>query len=760
MEYHTIAETFFEEAFLNKLAMSREDLTELLHPVDWECVCAPLQPITERISCQQALDAFHPALTHMAPEPEEGWLAFAYQMAVGQLFPRPDHTHTNHQKDAALCFLHFLRTLFDEERQALPFDYWQDFDFCTEEELNDSGVAKEYRQFLRYFREEYIYEMLRLGREVTPFKTLDHIAGVHHVAMTVARAFKRGGGLIDLGLMSGAAAGHDIGKFGCRPGERVPYLHYYYSDQWFSQRKINTIGHIAANHSVWDLEIENLSSESLVLVYADFRVKQVWQNGGETAQLFTLKSAFDVILSKLDNVDAAKRKRYQYVYAKLQDFEQYLLLFGVDTSLETLGTGPLNRRDAALLNAKEVVDTLRYTAVDHNTQLMHRLGHERLFAGILEAARGEKDPARSRAYVSIFEEYFTYWSTKQKEQTLEFLYELLLLSDGDIRRQAAYLMGRILAGFLSGYKKELPKDVEPSDQEDRPFQLWDEYLERLIHPDYHLTPRQISMIRYQAKTVADALLENCSADDMPRFVEILFRHYEDPQSVDEEGAFALLDTLLNFPAERIPDLIPLMDFAVWWLNHGGVRQKAAALRLFRYLQANLPADSAVQHKIKEAVQDADYGDTTLLLFLQAHIGYRIGLDTTEIFAKLDQTEAVSNVFLDNLKSATPWVLKAVGVEYLLHQANHNPNANILHIATHFSNLIKVSENIVVRRMAGAALLTIAPKLTPERRNEIAVELSKALETGQAEISQYIPAYQGQFTLWLSPRELDEILTRC
>ncbi len=106
--------------------------------------------------------------------------------------------------------------------------------------------------------EEYLYELLRLSREATPFRTLDHIAGVHHVAMTVGRAFRAGGGLIDLGLMSGAAAGHDIGKFGCRPGERVPYLHYYYTDQWFSRRSLSTIGLIAANHSVWDLEIEEL----------------------------------------------------------------------------------------------------------------------------------------------------------------------------------------------------------------------------------------------------------------------------------------------------------------------------------------------------------------------------------------------------------------------------------------------------------------------------------------------------------------------
>ena len=118
---------------------------------------------------------------------------------------------------------------------------------------------------------------------------------------------------------------------------------------------------------------------------------------------------------------------------------------------------------------------------------------------------------------------------------------------------------------------------------------------------------------------------------------------------------------------------------------------------------------------------------------------------------------MSNVFLDNLKTATHWVLKAVGVEYLLGQVERGDRANVLHIATHFSNLMKVSENIVVRRLAGASLLAIAPALTPDRRNEVAVELSKVLETGQTEISQYIPQYLGQFALWLTPRELDEIV---
>ena len=752
--YPRFSRAFEEDTFLRKLRMTRNDTARLFETADWARLLAPLLPLKERLSCAQALAVFRPLLDAMAPEPAEGWLPYAYQAASSLLFPQDDRAHTAPQRDGALCFLQFLRELFDLERETLPFDPWLDFAFCTEEELTDSGVAEEYRQFLRRFREEYVYELLRLGREVTPFRTLEHIAGVHHVSMSVARAFKAGGGLIDLGLMSGAAAGHDIGKFGCKPGERVPYLHYFYTDQWFSWRGLTAIGRIAANHSVWDLEIENLSSESLVLVYADFRVKQSrGEDGREIARIYSLAEAFDVILNKLDNVDDAKRLRYQYVYSKLRDFEEYLTYFGVDTTLKEPRKAPVRRPSPALTGPDEVVYGLRYTAVDHNIRLMHRLGHERLFVGILEAARGEKEPARIRAYVSIFEEYFTYWSASQKEQTLEFLYELLLLPDGDIRRQAAALIGRILAGFHSGYKKELPADTAPSPQEERSFELWAEYLERLIHPDHRLTARQTSMIRYQAKTVTDALLENCSDHDAARFAELLFRHYQEPGAVDDDAAFALLDTVLNISTARMTDQDQhvLVRFAVWWLCRGGEPQKAAALRLLRHLLPALGGEEAAA--VRETVEHTECGDSTPLLFLQAELGQKLGLDVSGIWARLDRAEAVSGVFLDNLKTATPWVLKAVGVEYLLNQAKEV--GSLLHIATHFSNLIKVSENVVVRRMAGAALLSIAPQLTPDRRNEIAVELSKALESGQAEISQYIPEYLGRFSLWLSPRELDE-----
>ena len=87
-------------------------------------------------------------------------------------------------------------------------------------------------------------------------------------------------------------------------------------------------------------------------------------------------------------------------------------------------------------------------------------------------------------------------------------------------------------------------------------------------------------------------------------------------------------------------------------------------------------------------------------------------------------------FLDNLKIATPWIAKVVGIELLRDQVEHGLMDHILHISTHFSNLVKVSERVVVRHNAGTALVRILPRLSREQRNEVVVELGKGLEMGQ------------------------------
>ncbi len=145
------------------------------------------------------------------------------------------------------------------------------------------------------------------------------------------------------------------------------------------------------------------------------------------------------------------------------------------------------------------------------------------------------------------------------------------------------------------------------------------------------------------------------------------------------------------------------------------------------------------------------GGSLPLLFLRYKVLQRAGEDVSDYQAALYEQDVTSEIFLDNLKSATHWIIKVVGIELLQDQVEHGLREHMLHIATHFSNLVKVSERVGVRHAAGEALVRLIPLLRREQRNEVVVELGKGLEMGQYEISKYIPEYLGRAALFLHPQ---------
>ena len=145
------------------------------------------------------------------------------------------------------------------------------------------------------------------------------------------------------------------------------------------------------------------------------------------------------------------------------------------------------------------------------------------------------------------------------------------------------------------------------------------------------------------------------------------------------------------------------------------------------------------------------------IFLKYRILSNLGKDTEELKKILYSGDVVSDISLDNLKTDTPWIVKAVNLKLLADQAENGEGNHTLHIAAHFSNMIKVGQFMLVRNTAGQALIRIAPQLTADQRNEIAVEMLRGLETGETNYSRSIPLWLGQFVLWLPAEQLDEML---
>lgn len=758
-EQNVISEFFLQQPqlLLRRAEAQQEELKYgvvalLEQSTPW--TCAEVLALCEEI-CPQWYEA----------EPEKGWLEYTYWYIISWSYPGSVFMEFPAEFQlGANFFIRVLRCVLDYTLAHKTFDPFSDFEFLDLSTLPDHIIKEEYERFLYYFRNLYIYELMYIGKEIFFFNTLSHIAGVHYVAMHVARQLKEAGVPINLALVSGAAVGHDIGKFGCKPSEmrRMAHLHYYYTGQWFDEKNMPTIAHIAVNHSTWDLELENLPLESLVLIYADFRVRREECNAPkEKMGIFTLKDSFHIILSKLENVDAAKERRYRYVYAKLKDFEDYMESLGINTDFSSRTLQSVVQKDIALVDAQEAITNFKFLAIRHNIWLMEFLNTETSFGTLLEAARSEKDWKNTRAYIHIFEEYYTYMTQRQKSMTLSFLYELLMHREGDIRRQAAALMGRIIARYDEIYRKELPEGVKLPVGQTTALSLWQRYINMIIVPDHKITERHKRWLGYTLKNMVTVVLECCAEEEQYDYLDVLLYYYHEDHW-DDEVAFILMDTLIAVPLRLCEpfQLQELLDFTRNMLQRDNLEVQAAALRFMQYLAGQTNLFATFQQQILDSLQQ--------LSLEVAPVGFRYNM--SKIYTSLGATQkaaalqltveeeqrAASELFLENLKVATPWMLKLTNIDFLLEVAHHR-SISMLQVATHLSNILKVGERISVRHQAGQGLVAIAPLLTPEERNELVIELTKGLEIGEYEFSKYIPAYLGQIALFLQPQELDEII---
>ncbi len=742
-------------------------MLELLAEEDWK---TNLNQLLDKdvLSFQDVLSVSQDTLKKVSSAPKEGWLEYLYYYTIGRLFPERDKAENKkkHEELATgrVLLFQLLRVISLLHKKENPFDPKRDFQFLTPEEYEEYDGAFEYKKFLEIKEDWHLLEFMKIGTEITPYDTLGHIGGVHHISMFIAKQLRKYDVPIDLALVSGAAFTHDIGKYGGTEEEstRIPYLHYFYTDQFLTQNGMPTIAHIASNHSTWDLELENLSVESLVLIYADFRVKSTRdEEGKELVHFLNLKDSFDVILSKLDNVDQAKKDRYIKVYSKLKDFEEYMEALGVNPDLDTDKKDKPIIKDAALMNTAEVLDTFKRLAIQHNITLMSKFNNDTSFGNLLEAARSEKNWKNIRAYVNIFEEYHTYMTQGQKDKTLDYLYELLMHREGDIRRQAGNLMGQIIGGYDEEYRKEVPSGAISNNVGTTALEVWDRYLRMIIFPEYKVTEQHRRWIGYALRSLLISILRNIPQDERLSFIDKMLVLC-DKKDLSDQEIFVVLDALLFIPLKEISqkDREKVIEFAANASRINSVEIKICSLRLAKYMVENDKGPmivEAVEQIVDNNKDITSVSGTYLKYKILSNIGGREeeAGKCEKVFGKY--SEGISNVFLENLKVDTPWVVKAVNIELLLERLNKGEESELLHITTHLSNLLKVSEKVTVRHSAGKALLRVISHLPLDERNEVVIELMRGLEIGEYQFSKYIPEYLGEMSLYLHPNELDEFI---
>lgn len=649
---------------------------------------------------------------------------------------------------------------------------WQSnyaMNFLHHGEVESLENDDEYVRFIKAFKGDFIYEMMKLNGEVFNYNTLDHICGVHYLSLHIARQLKQKDAKIDLGRVSGAAAGHDIGKYGCIGEElkRVPHLHYYYTDQWFKKHNINYIRNIAINHSTWDLEIENLSLESLILIYCDFRVKNFATGKTVTMNIFPLEKSFKVILEKLENVDEIKEKRYRRVYAKLKDFEDYLISIGINTSLEESENVNFHKSPVfSLMQGTEIVQNFKYLSINNNINLMYMLRDEYSLNKILEQARSEKHWKNLRQYIRVFEEYSTYLTQKQKLQTIKFLFDNLTHSEDDIRRHCAELIGLLIAIFDEDYNKEIPKDVNIETHNITSYNLFVEYFNLLLYPSHKIISSHRTWMGYSTRIMVNSLFENCRESMLTTYRDIIIKYYDSTPTTNTETQLFLLETAKYIPMDPYDDnLSSMFDYVILMTNKKSSILRLSALQIVNDLIIKLPKDNYLKENLKASLTNYSKSyfskskipaENLLKLRIFTLLNIKTSIIIFQNYCVQDYAK-IPDIFLSNLKTATDWIKKKNQIDLLLNYTiNEAPNTG-MHTAIHFCNLLKVSEVEAVRNRAGIATLKIMPLLTQAERNEVAIELLRALEIEGHRFTEYIPPFLGEILLWLQPKELNEII---
>ena len=107
----------------------------------------------------------------------------------------------------------------------------------------------------------------------------------------------------------------------------------------------------------------------------------------------------------------------------------------------------------------------------------------------------------------------------QKMMTLKYLYELLSHREGDIRMDAAALMGSIVADFNDRYTKELPEGVSLPQKEITNLVLFRHYLSLIIKPGLRFTAQHRMWIGYCLGTFVSTVLKDCYVPDRPAYNE-------------------------------------------------------------------------------------------------------------------------------------------------------------------------------------------------------------------------------------------------
>ena len=133
-----------------------------------------------------------------------------------------------------------------------------------------------------------------------------------------------------------------------------------------------------------------------------------------------------------------------------------------------------------------------------------------------------------------------------------------------------------------------------------------------------------------------------------------------------DPVFYLLDCIFSLPLDLCSKgdrLEQLIRFAISHMDDPDEKVQIAAVRVLKVLD---PGGAAGKRLLRDRLRRGapDQSENDHAAVLQYRIYTNLRLDTTAQREVLYGHDVVSDIFLENLKSATPWILKSVNIKLL------------------------------------------------------------------------------------------------
>ncbi len=397
----------------------------------------------------------------------------------------------------------------------------------------------------------------------------------------------------------------------------------------------------------------------------------------------------------------------------------------------------INGVDFAMLNGNALFDAIYLLNVYHNTFVSADFKDETALSGVLELARSNISREKLIDLLVAFCDYGFIYSNDQRQIILSFIYEKLMDDDEAIRRQAAATMAcLIVAKFSAANERDsvaFTAEINAS-------------IERFLERNVTISELHSARLGSALESFTTALINKCQFDSKALCAQTIVLALQRYRR-DETCFPYILDVLGALPADCcnqavMADMLQIVK-NITVMTADNLKLEA----LYTYYQLIEKFNITEIEIVKQYKIDTEYPLVEKYFYHKISRNQKINY-LSEI--------NISDMYLSNLKVATPRVVKLVQIDLLLQQIDSG-QADAFYTALHFSNILKVSSDYCVCHCAGEALLTIFKGLTAGQKSDIVVELLLALEIQSYRFTEQIPAVLGRLLVQLTSSEFYEFV---